>query len=126
MSKNVLSAAGIGDRNVLLETEFERVMRLTSWLRECLEKEMAGALGTREQFCVDDKTLRKWKDLVACLNSLAETKIRLEKHAKDRSRGGLTPEQELATVRAYVRALPPEARGGFLVAEAAFHRSSTP
>lgn len=126
MPSNVLSAAGIGDRNILLEEEFERALRLTAWLRGCLESEMAGAVGTREQACVDDKTVRKYTEVVKSLNSLAETKIRLERHAKEKSRGGLTPEQELGAVRQYVRALPAREREKFFAEELAFHRSSTP
>ncbi len=121
---NVLSAAGIGDRNIRLDDEFERTMRLCSWLRGTLEGEFNAALGTREQKGTDAATVKKLTDVVRCLKDLADTKIRLEKHAKDPARP-MTPEREEAIARQAIRSWDPARRRAFLDAENEFHREST-
>lgn len=109
----------MGDRDIRVSDEYERLMRMTAWLRECFEGEVNGALGTREQISIDDKTVRKWKELCACYEKLVDAKVKLDKHEKELEKRKLTPEQELEACRQLVRSMAREDRTAFLQAELA-------
>lgn len=121
----VLSAVGLGDRNIKIGEEFERLLRITAWMRECLESEMASGFGTAGKSGVDDRTLKKWEALVKAFDTLAYAKARVDKHAKDSTKA-MTPERELEVVRQYIRAMDHAARGRFLEGEQEWHGLNEP
>jgi hypothetical protein len=124
MTKTVLTAVGIGDRDVRIEQEVERLLRMTSWLRECFEGEVSAALGTREKHSIDAKTITKWKELCACFNSLADAKVRLDKASKSLADAKMSPEQTESVVRSYIRSLAPGPRLIFLTEEVSWHQTN--
>lgn len=120
----VLAANGIGDRQIRVEEECERLLRLTSWMRECLEGELAGDMGTRERHGIDKATVEKWKALTTAFSTLTEAKIRLDKAAKQLAESKMTAEQETDVIRQWVRSRSPEDRIKFLEAELAWHANN--
>lgn len=118
--KNVLAPSGIGDRNIRIAEECDRLLRLIAWCRECLEGEIAAALGTREKHSVDKGTLSKLKEIALSFEKLADSKIRLDKSQRSMA-NDMTPAEEMAAVRSYLRSLGPTERGHLLKDELQWH-----
>lgn len=113
MSNVVLSSMGLGSKAIRMNEEVERLLRMTAWLRECLEADLASALGTATKKGVDSKTMTQWKELCATFKQLAEAKVLLDKNAKVLA-DAMSPEDELAAVESFIRAMEPKAADKFL------------
>lgn len=100
-----------------LKEELDATLRVVASTREQLSKE--GEL-LEKAGLVDDKFLRKLKELTASFNSLTESKIRLDK-AERAMEEDLTPEEERQAVLSYLvscgwnefQAVVSEARGTY-------------
>lgn len=89
---------------VRLEDELERMIKLVSMQRTALENQLFGGLAYKQQ-AADASGIRMLKDLTAAYNSLTDSKVRLEKTAKDRA-SKMTPDEEKEAVITYLKALP--------------------
>ena len=105
---------------VRIADEVQANIQIANWLRECLERQMEDAVGTKSRTGVDNKTVQAWRDVVKALEALADTKIRLDKNAKTMAEQ-MSPEEELQAVRAYIRSLDPTTRSQFLTNEQRWH-----
>lgn len=124
----VLSAAGLGGKAIRATEEVERLLRMTAWLRECLEVELAAeaSLAKDKPAKIGGAVLDKWTQLVTAFDKLSNAMVRLEKAAKQIA-DDMTPEQEMEAVRAFIRALDPVKRRNFLAKETAYDvKQSTP
>lgn len=121
----VLSVAGIGSKAIRVGEEFDRLLRITAWLRECLEAELAAeaSLAKDKPAKIGQGILDKWSSLVTQFDKLTGSKVRLDKSAKALVEE-MTPDEELEAVRAYVRSLEPKKREKFLRAESEYHALS--
>lgn len=107
---------------VRIADEVNANLNLAAWLRECLENQMGAAVGTREKIGVDNKTVQSWRDVVKAIEALTACKIKLDINSKKMAES-MTPEEELAAVKAYIRAMEPGLRGAFLRNELVWHES---
>lgn len=108
---------------VRIAEEVQANLNLAAWLRECLENQMGAAVGTREKIGVDHKTVQSWRDVVKAIEALTACKIKLDLNSKKMATE-MTPDEEKAAVRAYVRSLEGTARGNFLREEMLWHEAS--
>ncbi len=115
----VLTAAGLGDRAVRIGDEVDRLLRIVSALRQVVEAEVNANLSGPNPGIMKG-TLTQVKDLTSAMNSLVDSKIRLDKTAKQLAEN-MTPDDEEAAVRTWVRALDPKKRVSFLQGELAWH-----
>lgn len=117
----VLSAAGIGSKAIRCAEEVERLLRITAWLRECLEAELSVHTATTsgKPAVVGGGVLDKWSQLVSAFDKLASAKVRLDK-ASAALADAMTPEEELEAVRAFIRAMDSTKRKNFLAKEVEF------
>lgn len=117
----VLSAAGIGSKAIRIAEEVDRLLRMTAWLRECLEAELAAeaSLAKDRPAAIGQGVLNKWTSLVTQFEKLTAAKIRLDKSAKELS-DKMTPHEEIEAVRAYIRSMEPLKRRNFLTKEVEF------
>lgn len=104
---------------VTLEGELDRMIKLVALQRETIEKTLLGGFAYKQDF-VDEKGIRALKDLTAAYNSLTDSKVRLEKTAKDRA-ARMTPEEEKEAVATYVKALPHLERAAFIKRLVKYH-----
>lgn len=92
---------------VRLGNEIERMIKLVSWARECLENELIGTGLGYKKMGISEKDVQKLKNLTAAVEQAANTKIRYDKAAKELA-ASMTPEEEYEAVWAYCLALPIE------------------
>lgn len=123
MSNVVLSALGLGSKAIRISEEVERLLRMTAWIRQCLETELASGLGTATQKGIDSKTLTKWKDVVTSFKQLAEAKVQLDKNSKALA-DAMSEEDEQKAVEAYVKAMEPKKRENWLRRMSEWHAIS--
>ncbi len=86
-----------------LGDELDKLLKLITWARECIENELTEGMGTKKMG-LTDKDIRKIKDLSATMNSAVEAKIRFDKAQKQLAES-MTPEEEFAAVAAYIKTL---------------------
>lgn len=86
-----------------LGDELDKLLKLITWARECLDNELMEGLG-HKKLGISDKDLRKIKDLAATMNSAVEAKIRFDKAQKQLSES-MTPEEEYSAVFQYLKTL---------------------
>lgn len=86
-----------------LGDELERLVKLVSWARECLENEFQSGLGYK-QMTLAKGDLTKLKDLASTMNSAVDAKIRFDKASKQLAES-MTPEEEFESVMTYLRSL---------------------
>lgn len=113
---------------IRIADEVQANLNLAAWLRVSLENEMGaqfgvGKDGSPPKCGVDGKVVQKWRDVVKAFEALTACKVKLDTSAKKLAET-MTPEEELAAVRAYVRSLEGVQRGTFLRTEAAWHEAS--
>lgn len=92
---------------VKLKQELDQAIQLVTHARESLSNELQTEWA-QKKLSVDDKFLKKLKEMTASFNSLTESKIRLDKAEKAMEQD-MTPDEELATVRAYLQDMAPPA-----------------
>lgn len=90
---------------VQLKTELDRTIKLVVHARESLDNELDSEWA-QKKLSVDEKFLKKLKELTASFNSLTESKIRLDKAEKAIERE-LTPAEEREAVKHYLMELEP-------------------
>jgi uncharacterized protein YdcH (DUF465 family) len=90
---------------VQLSTELDKTIALVVHARESLTNELDSEWA-QKKLSVDDKFLKKLKELTASFNSLTESKIRLDKATKAVERD-LTPAEEREAVVGYLADLEP-------------------
>lgn len=88
-----------------LKEELNAALAVVSHARESLTNEMNGEWA-QKKLSVDDKFLRKLKEMTASFNSLTESKIRLDK-AERAMEADMTPEEEREVVKQYLAAMAP-------------------
>lgn len=113
---------------VRIADEVQANLNLAKWLREACENEMGAQYGVAKDGSapkcgVDGKVVQKWRDVVKAFEALTTCKVKLDTSAKKLAET-MSPEEELAAVRAYVRSLEPALRGAFLRSEAQWHEVS--
>lgn len=86
-----------------LGDELDKLIKLITWARECLDNELMGGMG-HKKLGIGDKDIRKIKDLAATMNSAVEAKIRFDKAQKQLA-DTMTPEEEFDAVVAYIKSL---------------------
>lgn len=96
-----MSATDRNQRIVRLKAELDAAIELVSHARASLSNEMQTEWA-QKQLSVDDKFLRKLKEMTASFNSLTESKIRLDK-AERAMEEDMTPEEEILAVIRYLR-----------------------
>lgn len=90
---------------IQLSTELDKTIALVVHARESLTNELDSEWA-QKKLSVDDKFLKKLKELTASFNSLTESKIRLDKATKAVERD-LTPEEERDAVVGYLMDMNP-------------------
>ena len=115
MSSLALTSAGLGDRAVRIGDEVDRLLRIVSALRQVVEGEVSQNLSGPNPGIMKG-TLTQLRDLTSCMNSLVDSKIRLDKTAKSLAEA-MTPEDEEKAVRSWVRSLDPKKSIAFLNGE---------
>lgn len=90
---------------VRLKDELDSTIKLVVHAREALSNELDGEWA-QKKLGIDDKFLRKLKELTASFNSLTESKIRLDK-AERAMESDLTAEEEAEAVVSYLSQLDP-------------------
>lgn len=113
---------------VRIADELQKSVNLAAWLREAVENELNAAFGVGKsgeppKCGVDGKSVQKFRDVVKALEALVACKVKLDTSAKKLAEN-MSPEEELAAVRAYVRSLEPSLRGAFLRSEQQWHDSA--
>ena len=104
---------------VRLKDELNTTIALVTHARESLSNELDSEWA-QKKLSVDDKFLRKLKELTASFNSLTESKIRLDK-AERAMEADMSEEEEQEAVKFYLAELTPgDLRS--LVAAAKRHR----
>lgn len=91
-----------------LQDELDRLIKMYAWTREAMERSMFEGMGYK-QLDVDEKSVKKLKELTIGMNSLVETKIKWDKAQKQLA-ATMTPAEEMAAVMTYIEALDGEAR----------------
>lgn len=81
---------------VRLKSELDAAIEIVAHARESLSNEMQSEWA-QKKLSVDDKFLKKLKEMTAAFNSLTESKIRLDK-AERLMEQDMTPEEEQETV----------------------------
>lgn len=104
---------------VRLEDELQNMVKLVAMQLDTLKKSITGGFAYKQE-AISLSDLKALKELTAAMNSLTDSKIRLDKTAKDRAEK-MTPEEERAAVYAYLRALPHTDRGEFLRQALIYH-----
>lgn len=89
-----------------LGDELDKLIKLITWARECLDNELMSGMG-HKKLGIGDKDIRKIKDLAATMNSAVEAKIRFDKAQKQLA-DTMTPEEEFEAVVAYAKSLDQE------------------
>jgi len=107
-----LAAAGASASYTRLMAEVERSIRIISSMLDVLETDLNEGL-KGNQAVIPRGVMTQLKEATACLNSLTDAKVRLDKSAKVLS-DALTPEQEEEACRSYVRAMAPGKRLRFI------------
>lgn len=95
-----------------LRTEIEKMTRLVVWSRECLEKELTGGLGYRQD-SMGKGTARDLQALTTSLEKLTGIKIKYDTHLKNEA-DNLTPEEERAALVEFFAGLPVKDRRNFI------------
>lgn len=75
-----------------LRTEIDKMTRLVVYARECLEKELTGGLGYRQEK-LGNSTAKDLQSLATSLEKLTGIKIKYDQHLKNEA-DKLTPEEE--------------------------------
>lgn len=88
---------------IRLKAELDAAIELVAHARESLSNELQSEWA-QKKLSADDKFLRKLKEMTASFNSLTESKIRLDKAEKNMEED-MTPDEELETVKQYLREL---------------------
>lgn len=110
---------------IRIADEVQALLNTTAWLRSALENELGaafgvGADGKPPKNGIDAKTVQKFRDVVKAFEALTVCKIKLDANSKKMAET-MTPEEELAAVRAYVRSLDGTTRSQFLHNELRWH-----
>lgn len=90
---------------VRLKDELNQAIALVTHARESLTNEMSTEWA-QKKLSVDDKFLKKLKEMTASFNSLTESKIRLDK-AERAMEEDMSPEEERDAVKWYLAELTP-------------------
>lgn len=91
---------------VRLQDELDRLIKLYVFAREALETELYSGMGYKK-LALNEKDVKKLKELTIGLNSLTETKIKWDKAQKQLA-ATMTPQEEFEAVITYILALDPE------------------
>lgn len=110
--------AELRDKTIRIEGELDSLIRIFIWAREALENEMMDGLGHSKKG-LNEAFTKKLKELTQGMNSVVECKIRYDRSRKDMAKN-MTPEEERASVIAYIESLKKEDRD--LLAEALIRR----
>lgn len=100
------------ERVVRLKEELNLILQLVVHSRESLDNELDSEFA-QKKLSIDEKFLRKLKELTACYNSLTDARIRLDKSERSLEKE-MTPAEERETVRAFVRSMELNERSEFL------------
>ncbi len=92
--------------------EVERCIRMLHTILDTLEAELTFAMGLKNPG-LPKGCLTQMKEAVACLNSLTDSKVRLDKSAKLMA-DSMTSEEETEAVRSFVRGMSDKERAAFL------------
>lgn len=98
--------AEVNYRSARLGDELDKLIKLITWARECLDNELMSGLG-HKKMGISDKDVLKIKNLAATMNSAVEAKIRYDKAQKQLAES-MTPEEEYQAVVSYIKSLTPE------------------
>jgi hypothetical protein len=100
------------ERVVRLKEELNLILQLVVHSRESLDNELDSEFA-QKKLSIDEKFLRKLKELTACYNSLTDARIRLDKSERSLEKE-MTPAEERETVRAFIRSMEINERSEFL------------
>lgn len=100
------------NRAAILKTELNAILALVQHSREALQNELSSETAQKKLF-IDEKFIKKLKELSSCFGSLTDARIRLEKAEKAMEKE-FTPEQEKQAVREFVAELEGRERGKFI------------
>lgn len=89
-----------------LGDELDKMARMITFAREALENELFSGMGYK-QMGIASADVQKISTLSTALERAVSAKIRYDKAAKDMA-DSMTPEEELKSVRAYLRSLDQE------------------
>lgn len=89
---------------VRMQDELDRMIKLFSWARECMENELyTGGLSPGRKLALTDKDLKKLKELSMMCENLVGAKVRFDKASKAMA-DTMSPAEEKAAVIAYIKA----------------------
>lgn len=106
---------------IRLEDELEAMIKLAAMQREALKNEMFSGMAYKQQ-AADAKGIKALKDLTAAYNSLTDSKVRLDKTAKERA-AKMTPDEEREAVVTYIKSLPATERTQLLRRLSGWHNA---
>lgn len=93
---------------VRMQDELDKMIKLFSWARECVENELTEGMGFKK-IGLPDKAMKKLKELAAMCNEVVGAKIRYDKAAKQMA-DTMTPEEERYAVIQYLKSASVEDR----------------
>jgi hypothetical protein len=108
-----------GLETVQLQTELDHLIKILKFQREALENEMMEGMGYK-QVGANSDIINKLKSLTLAFEKATTSKIKFDTHLKVLAER-MTPEEELAAVREFIRALPNAERGIMLKELVAWH-----
>jgi len=108
-------------RVLRLKEELNLILELVVHSRESLQNELESEFAQKKS-SIDDKFLRKLKELTACYGTLTDARIRLDKSERAMEKE-MTPEDELETVEMFVKAMENVERARWLHKMISFHKS---
>ena len=109
---------------VRLQDELDAMIKMTAHQRRSLEDEMLRLYQGHKEEYSDPKILAKLNALVKTADLLVSAKIRLDKSLKQLA-DVMTPEEELAAVKTYIKSLEPKVRVNLLMGLLEWHRKKT-
>lgn len=100
------------ERVIRLKEELNRILELVVHSREALENELKSETAQRKLF-IDEKFIKKLKELTGCYNALTQSRIQLDKAERTLEKE-LTPGEERDAVVEFIQALDGIERGRLL------------
>lgn len=97
---------------VRIQDELDRMIKLFSYARECMENELTDGMGYKK-LAITDKDLKRMGELAKMCDTIVASKIRFDKAAKQMA-DTMTPAEEKAAVIAYIKSAEPQDRADII------------
>jgi hypothetical protein len=105
-----------------LQEELESILRVLRFQREALTNKMTEGFGYKQmELSVENAKLAK--ELTLCYQKAVDSKVKLDKHLKDRAEE-MSPAEEVASVAKYIQGLDSGLRRKLLIDSLAFHNAN--